>query len=156
VYTSSLSKFSSRASPKGIVFFLVYDLSDDDRTNNFVTDSHAHLPRVQKRCGKHLELVVQRHPCIADLRHTLVRTRITYIICKISDERGFLGARRAGREIHDDGENSSRYEYVYSPISALRWGSYLPKSSERSKKSRVCVPGSTADTFGACKKAQSV
>lgn len=149
VYTSSLSKFFSRASPKRIVFFLVCDLSErTDRTNNFVTDSHAHLSRVQKRCAKHLELVVQRHPCIADLRHTLVRTRVTYIyiICKISDERGF-GARRAGKEIHDDGENSSRYEYVYSQISARRWGSYLPKSSERSKKSRVCVPGSTAGYF---------
>lgn len=59
VYTSSLIKskfFSSLA--KGDRRLLPLQRSLRRRpSNNFVTDSRAHLTRVQKRCAKHLELV---------------------------------------------------------------------------------------------------
>lgn len=77
VYTSSLIKskfFSSLA--KGDRRLLPLQRSLRRRpSNNFVTDSRAHLTRVQKRCAKHRGACVLQHPCIADLRHTLVRTR---------------------------------------------------------------------------------
>lgn len=56
VYTSSSpikSKFFSSLAKGDLsrLFFLFYDLSDDRPSYNFLTDSRAHLNRVQKRCA---------------------------------------------------------------------------------------------------------